>query len=131
MHKIYELDDSGKFIGDFILLNEGDPLPKNWVDTPFQMPCASPRFSGSRSNENGKWEGVWVDDGPAPASPDVLAVLERVWRNQELDKADIEINRLEDRGLDSQLWRDYRVALRGWPENSNFPIAEHRPEAPE
>lgn len=61
--------------------------------------------------------------------------LEIIWRNSELVKADIELNKVQDSdpkavGTVSQ-WREYRKALRGWPENSNFPNKEFRPKAPD
>jgi hypothetical protein len=58
------------------------------------------------------------------------AQRERDWRNAELARADIQINRLADAGGDAQAWRNYRVALRDWPESQGFPQAELRPEAP-
>jgi hypothetical protein len=45
----------------------------------------------------------------------------RGWRNGELAKADIEINKLDDEGGNSSDYRAYRIALRGWPATAQFP----------
>jgi len=87
-------------------------------------------------------EGVWlskapdtaeVDAGLAVVQPyvelDEQAALERQWRNTELAKADIELNKVQDgrgTGLVSD-WRDYRNELRDWPEHEGFPDSAFRP----
>lgn len=58
------------------------------------------------------------------------AQREREWRNNELAHADIQINKLADAAGDTQAWRDYRVALRDWPEHQDFPNQDRRPVAP-
>ena len=45
----------------------------------------------------------------------------REWRNSELLKADIEINKIEDSGGESMGYRKYRMALREWPQSVGFP----------
>lgn len=130
MRKVYELDGSGKFVGDFILLTDNDALPLNWTDTPFAMPCFTPRFVGARNGDTGEWAGSWVDDGIQPLTPQQQEVQERIWRNAELARADVQINKAEDVGGDARPWREYRVALRNWPENPNFPNSNHRPVTP-
>lgn len=60
---------------------------------------------------------------------------ERVWRNIEINRADIELNKVQDsdpkaKGAVSQ-WREYRKALRAWPEHADFPNKEKRPVAPD
>jgi hypothetical protein len=45
----------------------------------------------------------------------------RGWRDGQLAKADIEINKLDDEGGDSSDYRAYRIALRGWPATAQFP----------
>ena len=50
-------------------------------------------------------------------------------RDAELNKADIELNKVQDgrgTGLVSD-WRDYRNALRDWPEHESFPDSAFRP----
>ena len=53
----------------------------------------------------------------------------RGWRNGELAKADIEINRLDDEGGNSSGYRAYRIALREWPQSDAFPELG-RPQEP-
>lgn len=60
-----------------------------------------------------------------------LAISERAWRNAELQRADIELNKLSDLAGDVAPWREYRQALRAWPESINFPSVAHRPTAPD
>ena len=62
---------------------------------------------------------VWID--PPPLTDDELAASEREWRNGELSQADIEINKKEDNGLDASRLRQYRNALRAYPQAPNFP----------
>lgn len=58
---------------------------------------------------------------------------ERIWRNLELQRADIELNKVQDgEGVGSvQSWRDYRKQLRAWPQDKNFPLSSERPKAPD
>lgn len=63
-----------------------------------------------------------------------LEVSERAWRNSELSRADIEMNKLVDSGaaeVTMSEWRKYRVALRDWPAMPDFPVANKRPVAPD
>lgn len=55
----------------------------------------------------------------------------RVWRNSELIRADIIINKIEDFEIegDSRVWRKYRVTLRNWPATEDFPAV--KPTAPD
>lgn len=46
---------------------------------------------------------------------------ERNWRDSELSRMDIEINKKEDNGLDASSLRQYRNVLRAYPERENFP----------
>lgn len=60
------------------------------------------------------------------------SILERQWRNTELANADIEINKAVDSAnyAVEKSWRNYRLALRDWPENPDFPDATKRPARP-
>lgn len=60
------------------------------------------------------------------------AEVEREWRNEQLIKADVEINKLEDtNGAGTAVdWREYRKSLRDWPESPDFPEITKRPVAP-
>lgn len=66
-------------------------------------------------------------------TPEQLATNERAWRNGELDRADIELNKVQD-GMGTgtvSAWREYRCLLRNWPENEFFPDSTKRPVAPD
>lgn len=63
----------------------------------------------------------------------VTTETERGWRNCELNRADIELLKVQD-GVGTgtvAAWRSYRVALRDWPASEFFPDAEQRPVAPD
>lgn len=56
----------------------------------------------------------------------------RIYRDSELARADIMLNRVQDgeTGLGTQkAWRAYRVALRNWPDTDSFPV--EAPVAPD
>jgi len=56
-------------------------------------------------------------------------VAERTWRDAELARSDIELNKVQDgrgSGLVSD-WRQYRNELRDWPNHFDFPEAHSRP----
>lgn len=62
--------------------------------------------------------------GSARETADALAELinsERSWRDAELSKTDIDIYKLEDAGLDATAYRAYRIALRDYPQQPDFP----------
>ena len=68
-------------------------------------------------------------------SPVSFELDERLWRNKELSRVDIELYKVQDSdpkafGTVSQ-WREYRKALRAWPEHKEFPNKEFRPVAPD
>jgi hypothetical protein len=70
---------------------------------------------------------VSVEEAAATA-----AFLAREQRDTELARADIQLLKVEDgaKGLGTQkAWREYRNALRNWPETENFP--EVMPVAPD
>lgn len=59
---------------------------------------------------------------------------ERLWRNTELTRADIQLMKVQDGtiGLGTQkAWREYRIALREWPSHKKFPDVTSRPTAPD
>lgn len=90
-----------------------------------------PKFN----HETGKWEKVDVPTLVQDDNGEVSILSEedagRIWRNSELSRADIVINKIEDFEIegDSKLWRQYRVALRNWPATEDFPTT--RPESPD
>lgn len=60
-----------------------------------------------------------------------LAESARGWRDAELLKADIEVNKAADTSNPTeQSWRQYREALRHWPASEYFPSQASRPIAP-
>lgn len=61
------------------------------------------------------------------------AYEERQWRNKELNRADNELNKVQDGvGVGTvSVWRAYRVLLRNWPAHASFPNPDYRPLAPD
>ena len=59
---------------------------------------------------------------------------ERLWRNVELTRADIELYKVQDSDPEYSGtvadWRNYRRVLRAWPEHEDFPNKESRPVSP-
>ena len=77
-------------------------------------------------------EEIYAHEHPTP-TPEQLAAIERAWRDGELDRADIELNKVQD-GMGTgtvSAWREYRCALRNWPEHESFPDSSFRPNAPD
>lgn len=75
---------------------------------------------------------VWIINS---ATPESLISDERIWRDESLRRADVELYKVQDGdqkavGSVSQ-WREYRKALRVWPEQVDFPNKEFRPKAPD
>lgn len=60
---------------------------------------------------------------------------ERSWRDSELIRADIELCKVQDSDPKAvgtvAGWREYRKALRAWPEHESFPDSAQRPVAPD
>lgn len=60
---------------------------------------------------------------------------ERAWRDGELNRADVELYKVQDSDPKAVgtvgMWREYRRELRIWPEHTNFTIKESRPVAPD
>lgn len=64
-----------------------------------------------------------------------LEIIERLWRDDELKRADYELNKVQDadpkaRGSVAD-WRGYRKALRSLPEHPNFTDISARPNPPD
>lgn len=73
-----------------------------------------------------------IDFSKAVNVSELLARDGRTWRDSELARADIQLLKVQDgaTGIGTQkAWREYRNALRGWPETENFP--EVMPVAPD
>ncbi|MDF2794831.1 MAG: phage tail protein [Pseudomonas orientalis] len=90
---------------------------------------------------------AWGDDGypllmePPPPSIEVLAKIERQWRDERLLVTDGVVSRHRDElegvaptTLTAEQYSDlqrYRQALRSWPEAGEFPLIDHRPSPPD
>lgn len=85
------------------------------------------------SNKIRYWDGkklIWRDRIEDKASQDLN---ERSWRNSELARSDIEINKIQDGSIKGSVtkWREYRKSLRVWPDSADFPNEKSRPIAPD
>ena len=77
-------------------------------------------------------EEILAHLNPTPTAEQIASV-ERAWRDGELNRADIELNKVQDgmgTGTVAQ-WREYRCALRNWSEHESFPDSSFRPSAPD
>lgn len=52
---------------------------------------------------------------------------ERMWRNERIDQISYQINDIEDRGKDASTLRAFRIILRDYPQQPDFPNSK-RPE---
>ncbi|RON16040.1 phage tail assembly chaperone [Pseudomonas frederiksbergensis] len=78
---------------------------------------------------------------PPPPGAEELAAIERAWRDARLAETDGVVSRHRDEqeeGVETTLSADqyaelqaYRRALRNWPDAGEFPLIDHRPQAPE
>lgn len=114
-------------ISDGIVENAAvfDECPVGWVTAP-----------------NDRISRGWIDNGDGSFSPPPrsepqkseaeLAAEERDWRDRQLRLADIELFKAQDSGDNSaqEAWRNYRIALRNWPESEEFPRPDYRPQVP-
>lgn len=76
-----------------------------------------------------------------PMSQEQLAEIERSWRSAQLSVTDGAVARHRDEsesGMTTTLTAEqyvtlqaYRRQLRDWPQTAQFPLAEHRPIAPD
>jgi hypothetical protein len=86
-----------------------------------------------KDEENSDYKNylAWLEEGNTPepqfSEADALAIASaeaRKFRKEELNRADIMLNRVQDgeKGIGTQkAWREYRVALRNWPDTEDFP----------
>jgi hypothetical protein len=79
---------------------------------------------------------VLLTEGNLDTSPQYISPLgERLWRDDELSRADVELYKVQDSDPKStgsvSEWRNYRKELRAWPEHKDFPNKEFRPKAPD
>lgn len=109
------VDKSGTYLGFFD--EESSPSGSDYVNL------------GNNSPSNGFQVWLfpgWSDDLESRES-------ERLWRNGELLRADVELNKSQDGdGAGTvKAWREYRKALRAWPSAKGFPSPEFRPVPPD
>ncbi|HCF0007687.1 TPA: phage tail protein [Pseudomonas aeruginosa] len=95
--------------------------------------------------ENGRVICADVDGQPAtkeppPPTEEAQAAIERNWRDRQLVDTDALVARHRDElevgattlsAEQYQALQAYRRQLRDWPESGEFPLAEHRPTAPD
>lgn len=111
----YVVDKEGNYLGAF----DEKSYPSGALTVPHP-----PLFSSQ------VWDGKKWSDSTAE-----VEFQERLWRDSELDRADIELYKVQDsdpkaKGSVSE-WREYRKALRAYPESEGFPNKESRPVAPD
>lgn len=135
MKTVYNYADNGVFLG--VGEAQESPLepgvflmPRNSTDVAPEL--APEGFILVWDSEATKWvhvpeyrvteEEVLSDEGG-----------ERIWRDRELSRADVEINKVQDgEGTGTvKAWREYRVALRAYPSKEGFPNIKLRPVAPD
>jgi hypothetical protein len=75
-----------------------------------------------------KGDPIWV----LAENKENLVAAERFWRNQQLSISDIHINKLQDGYCKGSIkeWRNFRNALREWPQHERFPDKNFRPKQP-
>lgn len=66
---------------------------------------------------------VALEDGTWGLDDSQLASKSRAWRDSELNRADIELNKAQDGDGTGTVkaWREYRKTLRAWPSTESFP----------
>lgn len=77
---------------------------------------------------------------PPPADPEVMATIERQWRDAQLLATDGIVSRHRDEleavvttTLTAEQYLElqaYRRNLRDWPASGEFPLKDHRPDEP-
>jgi hypothetical protein len=131
---------SSKSLGGFYDDSINETIPDDAV--PITLAQRSYLLAGQ---SEGKLIDFSPDDGPVlidptPASAEVLAAIERQWRDECLLATDGVVSRHRDEleeGLETTLTptqytelQAYRRALRNWPEAGEFPLIDHRPLPP-
>lgn len=129
----YGLKEDRTFLCDTVITEDNRPLDPDavyWTADDVPPLMYTPMYVGGDVSDTGEISGgEWVDLGRTVVdSPEV----EILWRNQELFRADIELNKVQDgMGVGTvSAWRTYRCQLRNWPEHPDFPCKDKRPVAP-
>ncbi|HCF5744135.1 TPA: phage tail assembly chaperone [Pseudomonas aeruginosa] len=85
-------------------------------------------------------DGQPMTKEPPPPTEEAQAAIERNWRDRQLVDTDALVARHRDEleigtttlsAEQYQALQAYRRQLRDWPESGEFPLAEHRPTAPD
>ena len=103
---------AGTLPGDLSLCSEEEFKTFTSAQAVPEGMCRGPSISG---------KPVWVPIPPQTTAE--AASAGRSWRDAELSRADIELNKVQDGigvGTVTQ-WRAYRVALRNWPTTDGWP----------
>ncbi len=123
---VYHYDANGLYTGSGVA--DESPLEPGV----FLVPAFSTTQAPPKTTENSV--AVFSDAGWSLVEvEDKRIKFERAWRDNELRRADIQLNKVQDGdGVGSVAdWRKYRSALRRWPESKDFPVKERRPVAPD
>jgi hypothetical protein len=138
LKEVYNYAENGVYIGpDVAQESPLEPgvflMPRNSTDV--KPPKAKKGFFIVWDKELGDWKQISEFQMPKDEVSPVLSTEEgeRNWRNNELQRADVEINKAQDGdGVGTvKAWRDYRKALRAYPTVTGFPDAQFRPVAPD
>ncbi|AVX89972.1 tail fiber assembly protein [Pseudomonas sp. VE 196-7] len=145
MNRIVELDQSGKFVSDFIE-GVGLPTPTNWTADICPDGYFAARYAGSRTM-SGEWvQGVWVDDKALTEQEeaelarkqlvsDTALKVARLLEDAALriaplqDAVDID-EATEDEIASLKDWKKYRVALNRIPDQPGYPQSIDWPAVP-
>lgn len=135
---LYSSKATGGFYDDSIHSAEQIPLDAVEITQKLHAELHEGQSMGKRISSGEDGYPILVD--PPAQSPEVLAVIGRVWRDGQLVVTDGMVARHRDE-LEEMLkttlsveqyseLQAYRRLLRNWPETSEFPLVDHRPIAP-
>ncbi|MGF6318709.1 tail fiber assembly protein [Pseudomonas frederiksbergensis] len=145
MKRIVELDQSGRFVSDFIE-GIGLPTPNNWTADICPDGFFAGRYAGSRSI-SGEWvKGIWVDDKAlsdqeladleyAQLVNEAMSKVDRLLQQAALriaplqDAVDID-EETEEEAVQLKAWKKYRVSLSRLSEQQGYPQAIEWPVTP-
>lgn len=129
--------------GAYTVEINGNDIPKDAVEIPkSDWTSLLEQLGGSAKKIAAGADGLPILIDPPLPSTDEIEAMERTWRDVRLAETDALVTRhrdeLEEDGSKTTLTtkqytelQAYRRELRNWPDNGDFPLSEHRPEAPE
>jgi len=110
--------------GNLILISSSleEPFLSEYASSQYMAVC----FVICEDLPDEKYRDFWIiKDGKITVDDEgydkIKSQEEIEWRNNELNWVDFEINKIEDIGGDSLSWRTYRVTLRDYPKQDDFP----------